>query len=150
MNRTIIANIMVAFALACAGVPSIYAQEYISTPVTVSKEKVRVNGKVCYSHIVREKQTLFSIAKAYGVTVEDIYSFNPTLKETGLKKNAIILIPSAEALSEAVQTGEQQAASEVVEVKPETEPKADIEQKAAEDTQLIQDTQKKMATPQVQ
>lgn len=148
MNRTIIANIMVAFALACAGVPSVYAQEYISTPVTVSKEKVRVNGKVCYSHIVREKQTLFSIAKAYGVTVDDIYTYNPTLKETGLKKNAIILIPSAEALSGAVQPEEPEAEPEAAEVKKE--PKADIEQKAAEDTQLIQDTQKKMATPQVQ
>lgn len=148
MNRTIIANIMVAFALACAGVPSVYAQEYISTPVTVSKEKVRVNGKVCYSHIVREKQTLFSIAKAYGVTVDDIYTYNPTLKETGLKKNAIILIPSAEALSGAVQPEEPEAEPEAAEVKKE--PKADIGQKVAEDTQLIQDTRTKMATPQVQ
>lgn len=148
MNRTIIANIMVAFALACAGAQSVYAQEYISTPVTVSKEKVRVNGKVCYSHIVREKQTLFSIAKAYGVTVDDIYDFNPTLKETGLKKNAIILIPSADALSEAAQPEEQQAASETAEKK--TEPKADIEQKAAEDIKLIQEAQKKRATPEVQ
>lgn len=139
---------MVAFALACAGVPSVYAQEYISTPVTVSKEKVRVNGKVCYSHIVREKQTLFSIAKAYGVTVDDIYTYNPTLKETGLKKNAIILIPSAEALSGAVQPEEPEAEPEAAEVKKE--PKADIGQKVAEDTQLIQDTRTKMATPQVQ
>ena len=148
MNRTIIANIIVTFAIACAGAQSVHAQEYISTPVTVSKEKVRVNGKVCYSHIVREKQTLFSIAKAYGVTVDDIYDFNPTLKETGLKKNAIILIPSADALSEAAQPEEQQAASETAEKK--TEPKADIEQKAAEDIKLIQEAQKKRATPEVQ
>ena len=148
MNRTIIANIIVTFAIACAGSQSVLAQEYISTPVTVSKEKVRVNGKVCYSHIVREKQTLFSIAKAYGVTVDDIYIFNPTLKETGLKKNAIILIPSTDALSEAAQPEEQQAASETAEKK--TEPKADIEQKAAEDIKLIQEAQKKRATPEVQ
>ena len=74
------------------------AQEYISTPVTVSKEKVKVGGKICYSHIVLEKQTLYSISKAYSVSIDDIYKFNPTLKETGLKKNTIILIPSAEAL----------------------------------------------------
>ena len=147
MNRTIIANIIVTFAIACAGAQSVHAQEYISTPVTVSKEKVRVNGKVCYSHIVREKQTLFSIAKAYGVTVDDIYSFNPTLKETGLKKNAIILIPSVEAITETVQTEEQKAAASV---KPETEPKAAIEQKIAEDTQLIQEDQEKKVTTQVQ
>ena len=55
-----------------------------------------------YSHIVKEKQTLFSIAKAYEVTVDDIYAFNPSLKETGLKKNSIILIPSPEALAAKV------------------------------------------------
>ena len=50
-----------------------------------------------FINIVKEKQTLFSIAKAYNVTVDDIYSFNPSLKETGLKKNSIILIPEQEA-----------------------------------------------------
>lgn len=104
MNRTIITNIILAVVLACTASSVTYGQEYISAPVTVSKEKVRVNGTLCYSHIVKEKQTLFSIAKAYDVTVDDIYRFNPGLKETGLKKNAIILIPSAEALSSAVQT----------------------------------------------
>ena len=103
MNRTIITNIILAVVLACTASSVTYGQEYISTPVTVSKEKVRVNGTLCYSHIVKEKQTLFSIAKAYDVTVDDIYRLNPSLKETGLKKNAIILIPSAEALSSAVQ-----------------------------------------------
>ena len=87
-----------------------YAQEYISTPVSISKEKVRVGGKVCYSHIVLERQTLFSIAKAYNVTIDEIYEFNPTLKETGLKKNSIILIPSKEA--EAAPVIEQPVAKE--------------------------------------
>ena len=76
------------------------AQEYSNTPVTVSKEKVKVGGKLCYSHIVLEKQTLYSISKAYNVSIDDIYRFNPALKETGLKKNSIILIPSQEALQE--------------------------------------------------
>ena len=74
-------------------------QEYVNTPVEISKEKVKVDGKICYSHIVLEKQTLYSICKAYGVSIDDIYRFNPTVKETGLKKNSIIIIPSAEALT---------------------------------------------------
>ena len=91
----------VLMAVAMTAGPSVtsHAQDYISTPVTISKEKVKVSGKICYSHIVLEKQTLFSIAKAYNVTVEDIYAFNPSLKETGLKKNSIILIPSQEAIA---------------------------------------------------
>ena len=155
MSRTI-TNIILAFMLAFASASATYGQEYISTPVTVSKEKVRVNGKVCYSHIVREKQTLFSIAKAYDVTVDDIYSFNPSLKETGLKKNAIILIPSVEALS-AAQPAEkpsaagQDAGTETKQTaEPQKEPKTEVEQKAAEDVQLIQPTQEMKEKPAVQ
>lgn len=101
-----------------------YAQEYNSTPVTVSKEKVKIGGKICYSHIVLEKQTLYSIAKAYSVSIDDIYQFNPTLKETGLKKNSIILIPSPEADS------------------PKTEPKkvAQVHQKEVPETKEVEQT----------
>ena len=80
------------------------AQEYTQPPVVVSKEKVRnSDGKVYYSHVVLEKQTLFSISKAYGVTVDDIINANPTmnLRTEGLKKNAIILIPDTGTLPEA-------------------------------------------------
>ena len=155
MSRTI-TNIILAFMLAFASASATYGQEYISTPVTVSKEKVRVNGKVCYSHIVREKQTLFSIAKAYDVTVDDIYSFNPSLKETGLKKNAIILIPSAEALSAAQPaekpsaTGQDAGTETKQTAEPQKEPKTEVEQKVAEDVQLIQPTQEMKEKPAVQ
>ena len=88
------------------------AQEYANTPVTVSKEKVKIGGKVCYSHIVLEKQTLYSISKAYNVAIEDIYRFNPTLEETGLKKNSIILIPSADALKDDAKKTESAKAQE--------------------------------------
>ena len=74
---------------------------YTPTPVTVSKEKVKLNGKIYLSHVVLERQTLFSIAKAYGVSVEEIYEANPPLRETGLQKNAIILIPFKEGAAEA-------------------------------------------------
>lgn len=88
-----------AFAVAMSVFPpEMTAQSYVPTPVTISKEKVRIDGKICYSHIVLERQTLYSISKAYNVSIDDIYRFNPTLKETGLKKNGIILIPSADAI----------------------------------------------------
>ena len=100
----------------------VMAQEYETTPVVVSKEKVKkADGKICYSHIVLEKQTLYSIAKAYDVTVDDIYEYNPTLKETGLKKNSIILIPSKEALhpvQEVTSANTTEKAEEVSVSKP--------------------------------
>ena len=69
------------------------AQDYVPTPVTVSSEKVKLNGKVYYAHLVLERQTLYSIAKAYGVTEQDLYDANPSLRETGLQKSSILLIP---------------------------------------------------------
>ena len=79
-----------------AGLP-VRAQDtgYKATPVTISRDRVRKDGKLFYSHVVLERQTLFSISKAYGVTLQDIYDANPTLKlETeGLKTYQILLIP---------------------------------------------------------
>lgn len=68
---------------------------YVATPVTISKEKVRFGDGVYYSHVVLEKQTLYSICRAYGVTLQEVYDANPDLKlETeGLKKNSILRIP---------------------------------------------------------
>ena len=84
---------MLAATLASMAPAAAYAQEYDNTPVTISREKVKVEGKVCYSHIVLERQTLFSISKAYNVSIEDIYKYNPSVKENGLKKNSILIIP---------------------------------------------------------
>ena len=110
------------------------AQDYISSPVSISKEKVKVNGKVCYSHIVREKQTLYSIAKAYEVDVEDIYNLNPSLREEGLKKNAIILIPIHEEQPLAKkdvpltvdEPEKEQPATEIQVVKAPVQPKKKV------------------------
>ena len=70
------------------------AQDYVPTPVTISTEKVKLNGKVYYAHLVMERQTVFSIAKAYGVTEQDLYDANPSLRETGLQKSSILLVPA--------------------------------------------------------
>ena len=91
-----------ALMLSMTAQQSLDAQTYVNTPVEISKEKVRIDGKICYSHIVLERQTLYSISKAYGVTLEDIYRFNPTVKEVGLKKNSIIIIPSQDAIRSSV------------------------------------------------
>lgn len=81
------------------------AQDYSLTPVTLSKDKVRGDdGQVYWSHVALERQTLFSIAKAYGVTVDEICDANKSmrLKEDGLKKGSVILIPIRSAVSGSV------------------------------------------------
>ena len=84
--------------------------------MTISTEKVKIDGKVFYSHIVLEKQTLYSISKAYGVSVQDIYAANPNIETEGLKKNAIILIPDVSQqgkTARAAQTSEGGSKDEV-------------------------------------
>ncbi len=105
---SIIARAVIAAALTAAIPSSLAAQDYDNAPVAISKEKVRIDGQVCYSHIVLEKQTLYSISKAYDVSIEDIYRFNPAVKENGLKKNSILIIPvkAHEEVAEAPKASE--------------------------------------------
>ena len=110
-------KVFIAVALVCSASSQMAAQSYIPTPVTISTSKTKVNGKVCYSHIVLERQTIYSICKAYGVTAEDLYKLNAGLQENGLKKNSIILIPSQEALAEDTEKVQAEAKVEKEEVK---------------------------------
>ena len=93
MDRVALSRIITAAAMLIAFAASAGAQEYVAPAVEVSDQKVRKDGKVYYSHVVLERQTLYSISKAYSVTQDEIFEANPGLKETGLKKNAIIMIP---------------------------------------------------------
>jgi LysM repeat protein len=82
--------------LVLSGSYSSDAQKYSQTPITISKEKVKNgDGKIYYCHTVLERQTLYSIAKAYGVTADEICDANPELliRDNGLKKGSVIFIP---------------------------------------------------------
>ena len=97
-NRAIaLAGLLFCLALS----PVLSAQEYVATPVKVSTERVRLNGKIYLSHPVLERQTLFGIAKAYGVTVEDLYAANAGLEEKGLQTGTTLLIPIVEGAQQA-------------------------------------------------
>ncbi len=57
----------------------------VAEKVTNSSEKI---------HEVLPKETLFGIAKQYGITVEDLNKANPKLEASGLKKGQKITIPA--------------------------------------------------------
>lgn len=107
MRKSVITSIVCILLLGGAGINT-YAQDsgYKATPVTVSKDKVRSNGKLYYSHVVLERQTLFSISKAYNVTLQEIYDANPALNlETeGLKTYQILLIPVKDGAQQDIVT----------------------------------------------
>ena len=55
------------------------------------------------THLVKPKETLFSLSRQYGVTVDAIKSANAELLKDGLKIGQTIKIPSAEASQETYQ-----------------------------------------------
>ena len=113
----------IILALSLTAGHAVSAQDYSNTPVNISKEKVKVNGTVCYSHVVLERQTLFSISKAYNVSIEDLYKYNPSVKEKGLIKNSIIIIPVVEAPVQEVKVEEVRNAADPQMQEPSSEPK---------------------------
>lgn len=148
MQKGIIRQMIVLMtaAVLISGFPgAIQAQEYENTPVSISSEKIKIKGKVCYSHIVLEKQTLFSICKAYNVTPEDIYEYNPTVKEKGLQKNSILIIPVIEneipekedAKTPADKAGQAQKLE--IEATAETSP-AESHQEGGDEEKTVQRT----------
>lgn len=92
-------TIFLTIAILAAGV--VWGQT--SPQITVSTEKVNVNGEVMYVHKVKGKETLYSIAKAYNVSIDEIVRKNEQLKG-GLKEGSTIYIPSREAAPEAVSS----------------------------------------------
>ncbi len=96
--RIIVTTLISIFLLCAAHVSnSAYAQGFVPAEVEISQEMVKNDGKLFYVHKVVAKQTLYSIAKVYGVSVKDIEAANPKLAEEGLKEGMIICIPAVDA-----------------------------------------------------
>lgn len=67
--------------------------QFQATPVKKSDNHVTSNGKDYYVHEVRKGHTLYSIAKAYGVTEEEIKACNPAISDNALSVGLVIKIP---------------------------------------------------------
>lgn len=71
-----------------------YNSGFAQTPqISISQEKVNQNGVIKYVHHVKKGETLYSISKAYNVSIDILTNDNPTIKN-GLKDGMIIFIPS--------------------------------------------------------
>lgn len=73
-------------------------QDFVPAEVTISEEIVRfADGSMMYVHKVLPRQTLFSIAKAYGFKVEEILRHNPQIDSSGaVSVGELIYIPVSE------------------------------------------------------
>jgi LysM repeat protein len=78
------------------------AQEY---QVHRSKDKVILEGKIYYIHVVKEKETLYGISRAYNVTEKVIASENPDVFG-GLRTGMVLKIPAEPLVDESREVRE--------------------------------------------
>jgi cell wall-associated NlpC family hydrolase len=64
------------------------------------------------THLVLGKETLYSISKKYGITMETICELNPILKTENLKKGIKLKIPNQEIIQEVVPISETNVAKD--------------------------------------
>jgi len=74
-------------------------------PVQISTEKIVSAGKVYYMHEVQKDQTLYSISRAYKVSIEDITIVNE-IPSYGIVPGQVLRIPASEP-KKSITTDEQ-------------------------------------------
>jgi len=73
--------------------------QFETSPVEKSDQKIRYQGKTYYIHTVKQGNTLYSICKAYAVTQDDISLANPDAILSPLSVGLVLKIPVHEVLS---------------------------------------------------
>ncbi len=85
--------LLVAILMLAPSTDAAAQSEYVPTPVEISRNKVRIGDEVFYEHIVKERQTLYSICKVYGVSESTLREYNPGKLDNGLKTGSVLMIP---------------------------------------------------------
>ena len=103
MNKDKILNISSKFhqlffliLLLTLSLPPTLSAQFKPTPVTRSTDIITAQGKKYYLHQVKPGHTLYSISKAYNVSVKVIGQANPDLQYTAIKEGQILRIPFVE------------------------------------------------------
>ena len=95
MKRTLPAFLLTVIML----LPAVLsAQVPAPVPVEISTQKIVVEGKVYYMHPVVKGQTLYSISKAYNVTVDQLTRSNE-IPPNGIKEGQMLKVPANAAAS---------------------------------------------------
>jgi len=97
-HKTSFIYLLSALAVITALLSTASASAQEQVPVEISKEKIVVSGKVYYMHEVLKGQTLYSIARAYNVRIDQISGENE-IGENGIREGQILRIPASPATS---------------------------------------------------
>lgn len=82
----------VFFCLLIVLITSEYSKAQESQQINISSNKISIGGIQYYIHLVKKGQTVYSIAKAYNVSPNDIFNSNPG-SEIGIQENTALKIP---------------------------------------------------------
>jgi LysM repeat protein len=105
-------NLSVLLLIVALIVPTVLSGQ---VPVDVSNQKIISGGKTYYMHLVLKDQTLYSISKAYQVSIDAITREN-VIPPNGIQTDQILKIPESAAM-----------AREQAQAAPRVEPKAQPE-----------------------
>ena len=87
-------------------IPRIQTPEQPTTPAQPTKEeKTTPETTIRTTHKVEKGETLYSLARRYGITEEELLAANPQIKKKKLKRKSIISIPYSQ--KEITQKAEQ-------------------------------------------
>ena len=89
----------------------VQAQQGVDVPATPNRPRYKT------LHEVKKKETLYSISREYGITVDQLVDANPDLKKNKLKKGVVLNIPYTIAENEQYQAEQQRAAEEAAKPK---------------------------------
>ena len=84
----------------------VQAQQGVEVPSTPNRPRYKT------MHEVQKKETLYSISRQYGITVDQLVEANPDLKKTKLKKGVVLNIPYTVAEDTQYQAERQKVIEE--------------------------------------
>lgn len=83
--------------------PDIYAELKVGQALKIpAKDQVDSKDDRYIYHIVKRKETIYSLTKKYNISQEDLIAINPAIKD-GLKKSQLVLIPKKLEESASIQ-----------------------------------------------
>ena len=68
--------------------------QILKIPVKISALKISEKEKLTQPYLVKPKETKFSIAKNFGISIAYLEELNPKIKQKGLQFDDVILVPS--------------------------------------------------------
>ncbi|HUW92062.1 MAG TPA: LysM peptidoglycan-binding domain-containing protein [Bacteroidales bacterium] len=119
-------------------------------PVKVSSQRIVTGGKVYYMHHVLKGQTLYSISRAYMVSIDAITGAN-VISKYGIQTDQILKIPESEALAVSRKPQTQQQTQPQAQPQPQSQvqPKS-LPQQQPQAQQSVQQQAPPSAKPQQQ